>query len=267
MENKIGQVPEFTTDETKVEAVETGIEEVKETTPEEVVEEKETPSEPPAEDKPAEEIEVPSEDDTKELKQVQGLQEEREKLLREIQALRGSRRELKKEELIVVDKKIQQVSDELKDVAPEDISLIDRVLRSKGYITKEDASKMSYEAVKSDEIGKFLEKFPEYKPENDPHDLNWSAIQRQINTWYRMPDDPRAIGELLVKAHRDIAKVPSDRGIEVKKQQIKVASSGSSGAQRSSPKPANPRLSDLMRTHMHGWSEEEISKLEKKLPE
>lgn len=269
MDNKIGQIPEFTTDET----VE-GEKEVKEVAPEEVaIEEKVTPAEPPAaetetsEQKPVEEAVAPSNDDTKELKQIQGLQDERERLLKEIQALRGSRRELKKEELVVVDKKIQQVSDELKDVSPEDVNLIDRVLRSKGYITKEDASRMSYEAVKNEEVTKFLDKFPEYKPENDTNDLNWSALERQIKTWYRMPDDPRQVGELLLKAHQDIAKAPSDRGIEAKKQQLKIASSGSSGAQRPSPKPANPRLSDLMRTHMQGWSDEEISQLEKNLPE
>ena len=86
MENKIGQIPEFTADE----SVETGKEEVKETPAEEAaVEEKETPTEPPAEDKPAEETpkeEIPvetSDDDTKELQQqVQGLEGEKEKLLK-----------------------------------------------------------------------------------------------------------------------------------------------------------------------------------------
>ena len=155
----------------------------------------------------------------------------------------------------------------MKDIAPEDVGLIDRVLRSKGYITKAESSQMHYDAVKTEEINKFLDKFPEYKPENDPNDLNWGALQRQVQSWYRMPGDPKLVGELLTKAHRDIVK-PIDRGTNaVKQQQIKVASSGSSGAQRSSPKPANSRLSDLMRSHMSGWSEDEISKLEKKLPE
>ena len=200
---------------------------------------------------------------------LQCLQDEREKLFKDIQVLRGTRRELKEKEIAKVNAKIEQVSDELKDLHPDDVTLIDRVLRSKGYMTKEESSRMFYDAVKNEEINKFLDKFPEYKPENDSDDLNWNALQRQIQSWYRMPSEPRQVGELLLKAHRDIAKTPSDRGtIEVKKQQIKVASSGSSGAQRSSPqKPTNPHLSSLLRTHMHGWSEEEISQLEKKLPE
>ena len=270
MENKIGQIPEFTADE----SVETGKEEVKETPAEEAaVEEKETPTEPPAEDKPAEETpkeEIPvetSDDDTKELKQqVQGLEGEKEKLLKEIQALRGSRRELKKEELAVVDKKIQQASDELKDLHPEDVSLIDRVLRAKGYITKGEASQMAYNAIKTEEVDKFLEKFPEYKPDNDPNDVNWNALQRQIGTWYRMPEDPRLIGELLAKAHRDIAKAPSGRDIEIKKQQVRAAGSGSFGVQRSSAgKSLTPEQRQTYRDG--GWSEEEIKQIEKNLPE
>ena len=263
-ENKIGSIPDFTSDEGQ------GVpEEVKPT--EEVVAETETPAELPAESgepeqKPVEEVTL-NDDGGNTAKQVQGLQDEREKLLNEIKTLRGERRELKKDELIVVDKKIQEVSDELKDIAPDDVNLIDRVLRAKGYMTKEESSKMHYDAVKNEEVTKFLDKFPEYKPENDANDLNWNALQRQVQSWYRMPGDPRLVGELLVKAHKDIARTPVGQNLEVKKQQLKVASSGAAGVQRSSPKPANSRLSDLMRTHMQGWSEEEISNLEKKLPE
>ena len=134
--NVVGKVPEFT-DETP--SVEPGTEEVKEAAAEEVVEkEKETPSELPAEEKPA--GEEPGVDTGELLSQVQGLQEKREKLLKEIQELRGSRREIKHEELSKVETKL----DELKDLHPEDISVVDRILRSKGYITKEETQRMYY---------------------------------------------------------------------------------------------------------------------------
>ena len=277
-ENKVGSIPDFTPDEgvqgEPIEEVKEGVTsdgtpEEKEKTPDGV----QTPAEPPAESSEEEQKPAPTQVESVDTgiltKQITGLQEEREKLLTEIQALRGSRRELKQQEVARVDQKIQQATDELKDLNPDDVNLISRIMRAKGYMTKEESSQMFYDAVKNEEINKFLDKFPEYKPENDANDLNWSALERQIKTWYRMPNDPRAVGELLLKAHRDIVKVPSDRGtVEVKKQQMKVASSGSSGVQRSSPqKSVNPHLSSLLRTHMHGWSEEEISKLEQKLPE
>ena len=275
MSNKIGQVPDFTSEEVQGE-----VEEVKqEVTDGEVAsEEKETPADPPAESeeseqKPAEEAKAPLSDDIGVPEEVlnkavaratQGLRNEIVNLKRELATAKGADRKVIQGKIDNVQDKI----DDLKDVAPEDVSIIDRVLRAKGYMTKEESSKMHYDVVKNEEITKFLDRFPEYKPENDPHDLNWSALQTHIQSWYRMPDDPRLVGELLLKAHRDVAKAPSDRVVvEAKKQQVKIASSGSAGTQRSSPKPVNPRLSELLKTHMHGWSDEEIRKLEQKLPE
>lgn len=276
MPNQIGQVPDFTPDGGQGEQ-----EEVKQEVDkgESAPVEKETPAAPPAESeeseqKPAEEVKTPSSDDTRKspeevlnlavAKATEGLRNEIVTLRRELAVAKGADRK-------VIQSKIDNTQDkieDLKDIAPEDINLIDRVLRAKGYMTKEESSKMHYEAVKNEEIDKFLDEFPEYKPENDPNDFNWSALQAHIKTWYRMPDDPRKVGELLKKARREVAKASSDPGLEVKKQQVKTASSGSSGSQRSSSqKTANPRLSSLLRTHMQGWSDEEIKELEKKLPE
>lgn len=274
----VGKIPDFATDETeegKKDAVVSGTEEVKEIPAEETgIVEKETPAEPPAESlerelKPAEEIETISvSDDAGNLtRQVQGLQEEREKLLREIQGLRGSRREVRQQEVTRIEQKI----DDLKDLNPEDVSTLERILKSKGYVTKEESSKMLYDAVKNEETTKFLEKFPEYKPENDPNDLNWNALNRAFywpdgSKKIAMPNDPHLIGEVLLQAHRGLAKAPSDRNIETKKQQIKIASSGSSGIQRSSSvKSLSSEQKDSYR--QGGWSEEEIKKIEQNLPE
>ena len=261
MANVVGNIPEFTPEETLGKE----IEEVKEAPTEEVVaEEKETPTEPPAEKEPAEPEKV-SEDigDEKTALEIanQGLQEERVKLLKEIQELRGQRREFKREELI----KVEQKLDELKDLNPEDVSTIDRVLRAKGYITGEESRKMFYEAVKQEELGKFLEKYPEYKPENDSNDLNWNALQRELG-FYRMPDNPHLIGEVLLRAHHGIAKAPSDRGVETRKQQAKIAGIGSGGVQRSSSiKSLDSEQREAYRRG--GWSEGEIREIEKNLPE
>lgn len=268
MDNKIGSIPDFTPDEGQ------GVtEEVKplEETP---IEETETPAELPAESEESEQkpVDETVNDDTESVpkeildkavaRATEGLRHEVVNLKKELAQAKGADRKVIQGKIETAQDKI----DELKDIAPEDISLIDRVLRAKGYMTKEESSQMHYDAVKNEKINEFLDKFPEYKPENDPSDINWNRLQGQIQSWYRMPNDPKLIGDLLLKAHKDIAQTPSDRGTEVRKQQVKVASSGSSGAQRSSPKPQS-RLGDLMKTHMHGWSEEEIKNLEKKLPE
>ena len=250
MANQMNMVPEFTTDD---QGVSEEREEVKETATEEAAEEEtETPGEPPAQEEPLAE----SEEDAKETKAVQGLQEERVKLLKEISELRGQRREIKEQQLLRVEEKI----DELKDIHPEDVTLIEKVLRAKGMVTKDEANHMFYEAVQDEELKKFLEKYPEYKPENDRNDLNWSTLQREFGL-YKRPDNPHQIGELLERAHRAVVRVPSDRGVPAKKRQVEVASVGSGGARRSSShsETLNPRYrEELLRG---GWSEEEVDNM------
>ena len=259
MPNVIGKVPEFTSDES-----EGAEQEVKQATTDEVVpEEKETPTEPPTDTKPVEESDSLPDVDTRELEsQVQGLQEERKKLLQEIVTLRGQRREIKQEELV----KVQEKIDELKDLHPEDVTTLERVLKAKGYVTKEETNRMYYEAVKQQELESFLEKFPEYKAENDPNDTNWNALQRELK-YYRMPENPHGIKEVLSKAHQIISRNSGDRGTEVKKRQVEVASMGGGGTQRSTPtrQSLDPVKRDIL--SRGGWSEEEILKIEKNLAE
>lgn len=259
--NVIEAVPEFTKDETLAEEVKEG--EVI-STPEggEDISQKETETlpEPPAEEKPASEDDNLTRDDIKGLqKQISGLQREREKLLNQVVELKGQRREIKYEELQKVNEKI----DDLKDINPEDAEIIEKVLRAKGYVTKEQTHQMYYDAVKQDELNKFLVKYPEYKAENDPNDTNWNALQAELRD-YKMPSDPHEISRFLEKAHHYISKTFDDRGAETKKRQIQTASMGGGGVQRSSSKKSlNP--SQRLVFEQGGWSEEEIKQIEQSL--
>lgn len=239
-------MPEFTTDEGKPE-------EVKE------VQEKETPSDPPTEEKPVsvepEKQDIaPTKDD---LRAALGLQGEIARLRAEIVELRGTKRELKKEELFIAEKHL----DDLADVNPDDAKLIDRVLRSKGYVTKDEASKMYYKTAQDEELAKFLEKYPEYKPQNDPSDANWSSLQAEL-ALYKMPENPHKIREILERAHKSISKGSIDTDIPVKKKALEVASVGAGGITKSSSKKS---LDPAMRRRLEdgGWSKEEIEELAK----
>ena len=259
-QNTVGKIPDFTEDSTPREVIEEVKEPAVEETPEEEKETRELPAQKPDTQESIVDTKEPQVN-IQDMEAVKGLQEERVKLLKEISELRGQKREIKQQELQSVQKQI----DDLKDLHPEDVSVIDRVLKAKGYMSKEEVNKMFYETVKQEEIDKFLDRFPEYKPENDPSDTNWNTLQRELG-YYRLPENPRLLKEVLERAHKGIAKVPSGRSIPAQKRQIEIASTGGGGAQRSSPaKNANPQISALMRTHMQGWSEEEIQTLQKKL--
>lgn len=269
---QLNMVPTFTSEEgvnpnpqVKPEPVEEVTEEVtgKEATDVPVEEEKETPAEPPAAEKP---VEVkPLAKDTRSSASdaaISALQEERVKLLREIADLRGQRRDLKQDQLNRVDEQIS----ELKDVHPDDAALIEKVLRAKGYVRKDEAQQMVYESVKNDEVAKFLDKYPEYKPENDSNDINWQTLQKEMS-FYRIPSDPHQVGQLLERAHRAISiiRTPSGRSTTQKARQIEVAGAGAGGVQR--PSSSGKTFDPLKKAALlqGGWSEEEIKNMEKKL--
>lgn len=265
MAQQIGSIPEFTQDGVPPEVIPVLEEEVKETsTPETDVEEKDTP-ELPAE-KPGQMAEDTSNTPVVDQSLVEanrGLQEERVKLLKEISELRGQRREIKQDQL----KRVEQQIDELKDVNPNDVSLIERVIRSKGYMTKEESNRMFYETVKQEELNKFLDKFPEYKPENDPNDLNWNALQRELG-YYRSPENPHQIADLLERSHKVIARVTASAPVSTatRQRQVQLASAGSGGSQRASQsvnQTLDPERKAMLKSG--GFSDEDIASMEKRL--
>ena len=78
-----------------------------------------------------------------------------------------------------------------------------------------------------------------------------------------MPEDPKFIETILERAHKAIAnKTSGDRDLPVKRQQLKTASVGSGGVQRSS---VSTRLSEEQRSRLlqGGWSEADIKAIEK----
>lgn len=261
-QNSIGNIPEFSADSVPVLPQE-GKEEVKEPVVEETAEEEKETPELPAEKPDGQEpiVDTPVQVDPQELqKAIKGLQEERAGLLKEIVELRGQKREIKQEQINKVEKQI----DELKDIHPDDVAVIDKVLRSKGYLTKEESQAMFYEAVKQEELVKFLEKYPEYKPENDPGDVNWNTLQREM-AYYKLPQNPHDIYNILERAHRAVPRTRSDLGtIETKKHVLQTASHGSGGSQKSSvSKKLDPR--DIDELKRGGFTDEDISSMESRL--
>lgn len=263
----VGKIPEFTDPGTP--DGEKGAEEVKqalENKPEK--KEKETQSELPSDEKPTDiaegdEPDVEVGDDAgqiQELKnQVLGLATEKEKLLTQIQGLRGTRREIKEEKL----KKVEEQIDELKGVHPDDVKVIEKIARSKGFISKGEVEKMLSKNIKDSELDKFLSKHPEYKPENDPNNINWDALTKELQD-YRMPKNPLETMRILEKAHGQVS--PQSRelpSLTAKKKRLETAGVGAGGVASSSSKKPLPAWmkQELSRG---GWSEEEIKEIASK---
>lgn len=269
--NTIGQIPEFTTDD----SVEMGTEEVKDTIGEEPVEETETPTELPADseqsdEQPADEnigedTEQPEVDPIVLQKAIErattGLRNEIVDLRTKLATATGNDRKIAQEQLVTAQDKL----DDLADVNPADVDLVEKVLKAKGYVSKDELAQVTYQQVQDQSLKSFLDKYPEYKPENDPDNVNWKALTGEYGL-YAQPKDPAKIAELLERSHKAISQtVVSDRTLPAKKRAMQVASAGAGGTQRSSSggKTLTP---EQVRVYQDGgWSDEEIKQIEKNL--
>lgn len=266
----IGSIPEFTQDDSNPEGIkdihapQEASESDAQTTDETPVEKgKDTPSVPPAENEPVAAGGNQPNVDTRDLKtelisEIEGLKDARRELIFELKDLRGEKRELKEREIEKVDEKI----DTLEDVNPDDVSLIDRILNAKGYVSKRGVQQMLSESKKQDALDKFLQEYPEYSEDNDPDRKKFGPLLREVSL-YKEPSDPQQWGAILRKAHRSLHgnQAPSERPAAVTKRQIEIAGVGAGGAQRSSSvKPFS--FEKRMALVNGGWSEEEIQSME-----
>lgn len=279
-QNKISAIPSFTGDEGGEEIqgqVISSPEEVKEEVEEEVQEEqpiqtneKETQANPPVAKEPGSEgttddTQIPREILDREIaRATEGMRAEITKLRKELSTAIGSKRNLIENKIADVEQKIEDLS----DVNPDDITLIEKVLKAKGYVRKDEVEANLYDRVKQEELDKFLEEFPEYKPENDPGDVNWNLLQREIQL-YRQPADPRQIGDILRRSHKSL-RVPSGRdATKINERKVQTASVGGGGGNSIQRPSSKKSFAPHIRQHMidGGWSEEEIRKAEERLPE
>lgn len=267
--NIVGQVAQFDPEGSMFGPNDQAIEEVKQSTTDEVVEETDTPTELPAEsakvdEQPADNVG----EDTKQSESVdltkatEGLRNEIVILRQKLAIATGNDRKIAGEQLVVA----QQNLDDLKDVNPSDVELVEKVLKAKGYITKDEAVQREYETVQNQVLNSFLEKFPEYKPENDPDNINWKTLMGEYSL-YAKPKDPHKIAELLDRAHKSTnqTQVVSDRSLPAKKRAAQVASSGAGGTQRSSSSGKTLSPQERAMYENGGWSEEDIKRIEQNL--
>ncbi len=288
MANKIGKMAEFTQDE--------GFEQ-DENEPEVKEDEKDTQSGSSPDEKPEqeststeeetsedkdldetpEEEETPladagEEDDEKEqlITQNEGLKEEKEKLMQQIKLLRSTKRDIKGEELEPISKEEvgevqKEVADDLKGIHPDDVATIEKVVRARGYIKKDELPNQDAKILQDLAVNQFLDKHPEYKPENDPDNIRWDALKTQLATFYRMPEDMGMMVSVMEKAHKDIS--PNSAGgekTEVKRERLKTAGLGSGSSKApSSDHSSGDILTDSQVEELRrgGFTEKEIKKM------
>lgn len=168
-----------------------------------------------------------------------------------------------------------QPSVDISDIDPGDVARIEKILQAKGVVFKDDLAKQevqqrrsTYEQVKQEQVNQFVAKHEQYHPKNDVEDKNWGALLNEFGL-YKLPDDPRKIGELLERAHNSLAGTPSkmldlDKAAKIMAQtRVNAAGTASTaggnaggGAKKKSTQTLPPEAK-----HLKGFSDEELKEI------
>jgi len=283
---RIGKIPEFTDGENA-----TPSEEVKEVleTQEETETEEETSTETSEGTKTTEEkTEQITESKTSEPEKLKALEELRKTeeglgkdvsdLDNEIEArrqrivdLRRDRRE-KRDLVGKIDEVEPSIKDDLKDIDETTLQILERYTKAKGLVPRSEIEKVTYESQHKTAESAFYEKHSEYLPENDKNDILYNALKKEL-ALFAIPSNPALISKLFEKAHAEVKRQYPSRFQDSKVNEQSVSShrtnlasmgGGKTGGSSSRPTSSGgAKLSSiqLQALRQGGWSEEEISNL------
>ncbi len=214
-------------------------------------------------EKPVEVTEDPDKD------ALEALKLQKESLMKEIVDLRRERRTVREEPLVVQAKSDNTV---VEGVNPQDVETIEKVIKAKGYVQKDELASMTYkekeEAAKND----WLNKHPEYLPENDPDDKNWNALKSKVNSYFRAPANPAEVSLILDSAHAML--IPQQKPLPVKgtaataasQEKLKSTSMAGAGGSTTKDKPSvktssGKSIPKSMAHHLIGFTDDEVKEL------
>lgn len=161
---------------------------------------------------------------------------------------------------------------DISDIDPLDLERFERVLQAKGYVREEDLRvrevqtlQSQYESAKNAQLGEFLEKHPQYRTD----DAAWEALLGEYNL-YKVPNDPKQIGTLLLRAHKAVSgttaldpKAAAQILAQRRTNQVAAAANGGTAggavkpviAKKASSAPANAAQ------YLKGFTDDEIKEI------
>ena len=261
-DNKIVNNPPFTEDTPLDTSVDEGQEGETKVVPEEEDKGKEAPTEPTEnlEEKQKEAIE-------RDLGNIQSDISQLELKRQQILEARKQRRTLREDiRTLGVPEELNQ--DDLSDIDQEDIKRLDRVLRSKGFVSKSEVQETLLKQAQQEVEDSFFTSHPEYSVSSDSNDLLYNSLKEEI-VQFAKPQTVASMKRVLERAHKAVQErfpqsflQKGSLSTEMAKQHRKeVASIG--GGTTSSRANRQTTLTETQKQELlkGGFSEEEIAEM------
>lgn len=158
----------------------------------------------------------------------------------------------------------KEIDPDLKDFTDQDLKRFAKVAKTLGFVQKDEIVEKTFTDAKQEALELFLDKHPEYRPENDPKDEMWKAVLGEYQL-YKEPQNKKAIVQLLERSHAIVSKTfrkpkaASTVQAQARTNQVASASGGASrGASAEKPKGTVP---DKARYFLKGFSDDELNEM------
>ena len=155
----------------------------------------------------------------------------------------------------------------LEKYKPEDIQTLkdvfDVMAEDMGFVRSDKLEASTFQQKSTEILDDFLEKHPEYQPENDHGNVLWNRFKDEF-AQYRPAKSPKELLQFLNKTHREVFGIKSATSLNKEnatKEKAKVASH--SGASKPIREGIQQRqvIQGLRTDMLKGFSDEEIAEL------
>ncbi len=202
----------------------------------------------------------------------------RERALRaEVTRLKGANRKERGEEVFGQPKPAAAIRKELSEddkkvlgkYKPEEIGALKEVLpvlaKEMGYVRADELAGASYAEKAQETLDGFLDKHPEYLPENDKDGTLWNAFKAEY-ALFKQPSNPKDFSKIFERIHRDVFNIkPAGALPKVNAQQEKtrVASHAGASSQGAAPRERSgkPAASGFRTDALKGFTDEEKAEM------
>lgn len=149
---------------------------------------------------------------------------------------------------------------------PAEVEALKEVIGALGYVKADQLQSQTYAEKGQVQLDGFLDKHPEYLPENDPDGRLWAAFKDEFGM-YKQPTDPKDFTRIFNRVHAAVFGIQAQGAggkTAAAQQKVKVASSGSAAApsnSNSSPRQSRVAPGAVRRDMLKGFSEDELAEM------
>lgn len=151
---------------------------------------------------------------------------------------------------------------------PEEIAGLREVIpvlaKEMGFVRKDELAGSTYAERAQGELDSFLDKHPEYQPENDKDGTLWTAFKAEYQL-YNKPANPKDFGKIFDRVHREVFGIKPSTGalpkVNAQREKVSAASHAGTSAPRTATRERTAAPQGLRLDMLKGFDDDELAEI------